>query len=71
MSERTKAFFSANAVQLLRWRASIPDLNPVENVWGILIRGVYRHKPAYDSFDLLKDAVNKVWNETSHDKSRR
>ena len=52
VSERTKAFFSADGVQLLRWPANCPDLNPVANLWGIFTRSDYRDKPAYDFFSI-------------------
>ena len=57
VSERTKAFLSAKGMQLPRWPVNSPDLSPVENLWWILTRRVDGDKPAYDSFDLLKDAV--------------
>jgi transposase len=45
VSKRSKAFFEAQEVQLLDWPANSPDLNPIENVWGILKESVRKRSP--------------------------
>ena len=35
VSKRAKIWFEANSVNLLDWPARNPDLNPIENLWGI------------------------------------
>ena len=38
-----------------------PDLNPIENVWGLLAGEVYSNGKQYFSVQELKDALNKTW----------
>lgn len=57
----TKRWFSANRVRVLPWPARSPDLNPVENIWGYLVRKVYPDGRCYDSVADLKRAVEKSW----------
>ena len=62
-SKHTKKWLSDNKVSVIEWPACSPDLNPMENLWGILARRVYPSEKQYNSVRELKDAVYKAWNE--------
>lgn len=38
-----------------------PDLNPIENLWGILARKLYGNCKQYNSVSELWIAVNEAW----------
>ncbi|GBM38788.1 hypothetical protein AVEN_210523-1 [Araneus ventricosus] len=38
-----------------------PDLNPFENVWGIMSRKVYENGGQFYSVNALKTAIEHVW----------
>uniref|UniRef100_A0A8R1IAX8 Tc1-like transposase DDE domain-containing protein n=1 Tax=Caenorhabditis japonica TaxID=281687 RepID=A0A8R1IAX8_CAEJA len=40
-----------------------PDLNPIENVWGLLARAVYRHGKQFQTVGELEDAVTEEWDK--------
>lgn len=47
--------------------ASSPDLNPLENVWAILKRRIWKVRGAHSSLGNLLKATQKVWDEISQE----
>ena len=45
------------------WPALSPDLNPIENLWGIVARQVYSQGKQYDSKVSFAGAIMKSWSE--------
>ncbi|KUF88924.1 hypothetical protein AM588_10004006 [Phytophthora nicotianae] len=60
-SKSTKDFLSGSDVSVLDWPALSPDLNPIENVWGILARAVYHGGQQYLNVNDLKVAILDAW----------
>lgn len=60
-SRSTRAWYNQNGIQVMDWPACSPDLNPVENIWGILSRRVYQHNKVYGSVQDLKAAIEREW----------
>lgn len=60
-SKSTQDFLKSCDVSVLDWPALSPDLNPIENVWGMLVRDVYRGGKQYFTVDELKTAILEAW----------
>ena len=60
-AKTTLEFLEVNEIELLEWPPYSPDLNPIENLWGILTQDVYRAGRQYSSVTNLKDAIIKAW----------
>jgi transposase len=58
-SRATTAFFAEKNLTLLRWPANSPDLNPIENLWGILKASL--SKQQHTSKQGLIDAAKREW----------
>ena len=43
------------------WPSLSPDLNPIENLWGISARGVYGSAQQYESLEELESAIRREW----------
>lgn len=63
VSRLSRAWFEEKEIDLLDWPACSPDLNPIENLWGILARRVYGNGRQYTSVNELYVAVCIAWRE--------
>ena len=66
-STTTRAFFVQHGIRLLPWPARSPDLNPIENMWGVMAQRVYANRRCFSSRDELKAAIARAWNVMSLD----
>ncbi len=55
----TKSWFNDHGVTVLDWPANSPDLNPTENLWGIVKRKMRNTRP--NNADDLKAAIKATW----------
>lgn len=63
VSRESKSWFEARDIDLLPWPARSPDLNPIENLWGILAREVYKNGQQYETVQELEVAIRNAWCE--------
>jgi hypothetical protein len=50
-------------LEIMEWPAYSPDLNPIENLWGVLSRRVYAGGKQFSSIEELKISVIRCWGE--------
>ncbi len=55
----TKSWFNDHGVTVLDWPTNSPDLNPIENLWGIVKRKMRDTRP--NNADDLKATVKETW----------
>jgi transposase len=60
-SKATKEWLANNHINAMDWPACSPDVNPMENLWGILVREVYANHRQYQNTEELKDAILNAW----------
>ena len=58
-SHQTKTWLEENRIEVLDWPARSPDLNPIENIWGIIVRDVYVNGRQFRSINELREAITK------------
>ena len=59
-SAETRQWFAENNFRLVSHPAKSPDLNPMENVQGILVRIIYGNGKQYENVSQLKEAIKKA-----------
>lgn len=60
-SKSTQEWFKKEKNNVLPWPSRSPDLNPMENLWGILSRKVYANNKQFSSANELEVAIVKEW----------
>ncbi len=58
-AKSTKSCLNYHGVGVLDWSANSPDLNPIENLWGIVKRKMRNKRPK--NADELKATVKETW----------
>lgn len=65
VSNATMEWLQTQRVSVMEWPACSPDLNPIENLWGILVRRVYSENRQYETVEQLKIGITQAWTEIS------
>jgi transposase len=62
VSAFSKTWFTGHGINLLEWPAVSPDLNIIENCWGMLARLVYAEGRQFNTKHELVYALHTSWN---------
>jgi hypothetical protein len=65
-SASTRAWFRVREITVVDWPACSPDLNVIENVWGILARRVYANNRQFANVKELKTEILRCWDEVDN-----
>ena len=63
----TKMWLLLKNIKTMDWPAHSPDLNPIENLWGLLARRVYADGRIFQTTSELKSTILEEWHNFSID----
>lgn len=61
ISKSTQNWFLSKKINVMKWPACSPDLNPMENLWGFIVRHIYQNNRQFQSVSELKTAIFEAW----------
>ena len=56
-SRETMSWFFSKGINVMK----SPDLNPIENLWGVLTQRVYKNNRQFDNVTQLVSAIKEEW----------
>ena len=59
----TNTWLEHNNIDVMDLPAYSPDLNPIENIWGIMTQQIYQNSRQYQCIETLTQNVLKSWDE--------
>ncbi len=59
IDKATSTWFKDHGIPVLNWPANSPDLNPIENLWGIVKRKMRYARP--NNAEELKATIRATW----------
>lgn len=69
-AQLTRQWLQQHNIATLPWPAKSPDLNPIENLWGIMVRRLYAGGRQYNSVEELRAAAIAIWNTIPQEQMR-
>lgn len=64
-AKTTLKWFQDHSIEHIDWPAKSPDLNIIENVWGILSNRIYKENRVYSTNQDLSKAIEREWTNIS------
>ena len=58
-------------IETVDWPAQSPDLNPIENLWGIIKRRLQERGHIFSNMNMLVETLREEWNKIEPDLCRR
>jgi transposase len=62
-AKKTKQWLEAHAPAVLPWPSRSPDLNPIENIWGLMKRALKKER--YRNLQELENSILDFWGNLS------
>ena len=64
-AKKSKSWIETVNIQTIKWPSVSPDLNPIENVWGLLVRRVYGRNKQFSNLKELETEILSAWDNLS------
>ena len=63
-------WFRAPNINVLNWSSLSPDLNPIEYMWGLLVKNISVQRVVFEDRQQLLTAITEAWQSLPADYHR-
>lgn len=70
-SKKAKDWFNKQKIELMKWPAQSPDLNPIEHLWAIVKRKLAAYPKPPSGVRELWERIQDVWSKITPEECRR
>ena len=60
-------YLEENHIRVLPWPSKSPDINPIENVWGKMVKFIYKHNFQPRTQDELRLRIMEAWDQITQE----
>lgn len=50
-------------INVLQWPSKSPDLNPIENLWGTIVKEIYKHDFRPQNVNQFRQRISDTWQQ--------
>lgn len=62
-------WYQNNNIEILPWPSCSPDMNPLENVWSLIVKKIYKRNFRPANAEELWEVIQNAWEELSEDQN--
>lgn len=59
-AKHIKEWLNSKKIMVMNWTARSPSLDPIENMWSLLARALYREGRQFETIESLKHCISMV-----------
>uniref|UniRef100_A0A1I7XUY7 hydroxymethylglutaryl-CoA lyase n=1 Tax=Heterorhabditis bacteriophora TaxID=37862 RepID=A0A1I7XUY7_HETBA len=63
VNRNNKTWLEGNDVATMHWPSNTPDLNPIENLWAIVVRRINSDNRQFETAKDFQSAISKAWSK--------
>uniref|UniRef100_A0A1I7XVJ2 DDE_3 domain-containing protein n=1 Tax=Heterorhabditis bacteriophora TaxID=37862 RepID=A0A1I7XVJ2_HETBA len=66
VNRNNKTWLEGNDVATMHWPSNTPDLNPIENLWAIVVRRINSDNRQFETAKDFQSAISKAWSKVGN-----
>lgn len=69
-AKETQAWMARVSLEVMDWPSKSPYMNPIENIWALMAKRVYKNGRQFDKLSDLRDALRMEWENSTLDEMK-